>query len=362
MEKTLIKFFCPKIFYLLSYSILASIIGISCTGYPTKPENPIGYKILFTDQLDGRNFEIATINEDGSNLQHLTNTPIIEDRPSWSPDGNQILYISESSVGAQVHIMDSNGSNQHRLISIPGYCYNPIWSPDGGKILFRSTFEGHGYLYSVNPDGSDLINLNHYNGLNNFDADWSPDGSKIVFVSEVEDSIQTEEIYIMDRFGEDVQQLTFNSVGDYRPRWSPDGQKIVFISFLIYKANLYIMNSDGSDQHQLTDYLNISGSVVWSPDGNSILYTYMGYFRQIWMMRPDGSRQHSLTYPFGSNYNPNWSPDGRKIVFESTRDDVENQFIYSDIYIMNANGTGQKRLTNSRYSETYPSFSPVPMY
>ncbi|MEJ2537699.1 MAG: hypothetical protein P8048_11730, partial [Calditrichia bacterium] len=142
MDKSRFKFSPPKILYLLSYLFFVLIIGISCTGYPTKPENPIGYKILFMNQKVGNESEISLINENGLNLKYLVSTTATYEKPVWSTDGNKIAYILDSPYGYQIYIMNSDGTDQHRLNFLDIYCHNPVLSPDGSKIAFISNFEG----------------------------------------------------------------------------------------------------------------------------------------------------------------------------------------------------------------------------
>lgn len=84
-----------------------------------------------------------------------------------------------------------------------------------------------------------------------------------------------------------------------------------------------------------------------------------GHF-EIWTANIKGEKACSLTESRGHDFSPCWSPDGRKIVFHSTRDQVQiNKKDYNtEIYIMYANGEGIKRLTDNKYADISPSFSP----
>ena len=75
--------------------------------------------------------------------------------------------------------------------------------------------------------------------------------------------------------------------------------------------------------------------------------------RQIWRVKPDASGLEQLT-SIGENFHPAFSPDGRKIVFSSTRDAGSN----GDLYVMNADGGNQRRITNSSVSDYQPDWSP----
>jgi Tol biopolymer transport system component len=69
-------------------------------------------------------------------------------------------------------------------------------------------------------------------------------------------------------------------------------------------------------------------------------------------MNADGSGQTRLTDDLALDTNPIWSPDGTRIAFQSYRDGND------EIYVMNADGSGQTRLTNSRREDHYPAWWP----
>src|SRR5207249_4993650 len=94
----------------------------------------------------------------------------------------------------------------------------------------------------------------------------------------------------------------------------------------------------------------------WSPDGSRIAFSSSrDGNNEIYVMNADGTGQTRLTTTTASNLHPTWSPDGAKIAFSSSRDtgDEDRQ----QIYVMNADGTGVTRLTNNSADEQQPSWS-----
>ena len=91
-----------------------------------------------------------------------------------------------------------------------------------------------------------------------------------------------------------------------------------------------------------------NGKITFSSDRDAVI----GNPFEIYLMNADGSNQTRLTNAPGFDVETAWSPDGKKIVFRSSRDG-ENQ-----LYIMNPDGTGQTRLTNNARSDIHPAFSP----
>jgi Tol biopolymer transport system component len=239
----------------------------------------------------------------------------------------------------------------------------------GGKLLFeRPTSDGTD-LFSVAPDGSGLTRLTNRKGVEG-DASWSPDGSKVALTCAKNPEQGRFEICSINVDGSGFAQLTRHGTFSVAPAWSPDGTKIVY-STLHGPGDhlrLYVMNADGSGKQRLTR--NRGGPYSdadpqWSPDGATIALTLVADPRDTprsfdsgiaLIDAKDGRHLRRLTPRDGPDEaNPNWSPDGTKIAYEVNElFDVRQ----SDIWLMNADGSGKQRLTKTRFYETYPVFSP----
>ena len=179
---------------------------------------------------------------------------------------------------------------------------------------------------------------------------------KIVFASWRDESF---DIYVMNADGSNQTRLTNNPAGwNGCPCFSPDGTKIAFKSNRDGNAEFYVMNADGSDQTRLTNNLVademtliFGSSPCFSPDGTMIAFdSERDGDYEIYVMNADGSDQTRLTNNPTYDRYPCFSPDGTKIAFMSSRDgDYE-------IYVMNADGSNQTRLTNN--GGLNPCFSP----
>jgi len=177
--------------------------------------SPDGEQIAFekiTD--DGRS--VWVINTDGTREREVTNHAGYHSVPAWSPDGSRLVYASdpnaspgdcefsapEGSCNYDIYTIDLDGSNPTRLTDHPTQDGFPDWSPDGTRIAFHSDRDGNWEIYTMNSDGTDLTNLTNAPALDG-NPSWSPDGTQIVFTHG-----STQLTYIMDADGSNPRLLT----------------------------------------------------------------------------------------------------------------------------------------------------------
>ncbi len=175
------------------------------------------------------------------------------------------------------------------------------------------------------------------------------DIGQIAFVSDVDHV--SGEIYVRDFAGSSPTRLTNNTAYDALPIWSPDGTQIAFSQ----AGDIWVMDSDGSNQVNLTPMAGVGGSPAdWSPDGTQILFSSDrdGDY-DIWVMYADGSAPRQLSNEAGSDWAASWSPDGTTIALSRAASGE------SEIWLMNADGRNQRKITNTPGADTGgPVFSP----
>lgn len=296
-----------------------------------------GQIIFVADRDAPLQYDIYSMNANGSNLHSLTQTAGANTDPIWSPDGTQIAFESDrDGFSARIYLMNADGSDQRALTSSRGS--GAAWSPDGTQIAFHANRENGTEIYTINLDGSDLLRLTNSPG-NDINPVWSPDGHQIAFVS-FRDGDQ--EIYVINADGSEPRNLTNNPGKDTYPAWAPDGQQIAFTSDRDGDQEIYIIQVDGSNPQNLTQRAQANDyRPIWSPDGRQIVFDSWDDTgnRDIYLMNADGSHLMNLTQDPGEDLGPSWSPDGSQIAFLSTRDGP------SGIYVINTDGTNLRRLT-----------------
>jgi len=223
-----------------------------------------------------------------------------------------------------------------------------------GKIAFA-----YGDIYTMNPNGTDLVNLTRNNRLEQAPV-WSPDGKKIAFTK----FLKGYHIWVMNSDGSAKTRLAkITGMDAHSLTWSPSGKKIAFSR----DGDIWIMNADHSNQRRFTDDPRFEAGPAWSPDGTRIAFvsTRHGDLEssgRIYVMKAfpesDANRPQQLTGGTWetSDLSPAFSPDGTRIVFE--RHDSGGP---DKIFIMNSDGSDTRSVTTAGFETPgHPNWQPLP--
>ena len=178
-------------------------------------------------------------------------------------------------------------------------------------------------------------------------------------------------------------QLTFGDRGESSPRWSPDGKSIAFTTRRDADTNnqIYLLSIEGGEARRLTSHPTAPGSLTWAPDGKSIyflasdaksadekerdrvlddVYTFEeNNFKQrhIWTTDLDGKTKRVTEGDWNvSGYE--LSADGKRIAMQRTTSPLLEFSDHTEVWVMDANGSNAKQLTNNKVPDGGASLSP----
>ena len=262
----------------------------------------------------------------------------------------------------RIYVVGAAGGRP-RLLPLPvAAAQGPAWSPDGSRLAFvGGTNEvgrpniADGDLYVATARGTVVRRLTR-NRAQEAGASWSPEGRRLVFVRSPRSGTRSS-LFVTRVDGGTAARLTSGSSLDTEPSWSRNG----WIAFLridpkVFQSGIWLIRPDGSGLRRILIGVGVLSNPVWSPDGARLL---VQEGRELVTVRPDGSGRRSVTtLSVDSRGNladpqPAWSPDGEHVVYCQLR---PGSLGISDIWVVAADGSGQRRLTRSQELDTDPSW------
>lgn len=237
----------------------------------------------------------------------------------------QIAYASKLVGEPQIFIVNSDGTNRKQITNIPEGACQPDFSPDGQQIVFISPCDSNtdyypgSSMYIINLDGTGLLPLPTMVG-GDYDPDWSPDGKKIAFTSLRNNN--RSQVYVIDLADNEVKVLSEKYNFNSQPAWSPDGKWILFVTQRNNRQDIWVMHSDGSNQRQFSRNPSMIDLLPsWSPDGENVLITqYLSLSGVPRVVIAPFDLENYVEYQIGKERRPMReamiSPDGYWIAFE----------------------------------------------
>lgn len=188
---------------------------------------------------------------------------------------------------------------------------------------------------------------------------YAPDGREVAFWTLWRGA--QPDIWVVSTLNGRLRPLaTDPDVGESEPAWSPNGSAVAFKSDRAGNLNIWLARPDGSNLTQLTTGRATDDQPAWSPDGTQIAFVSdRAGTRNIWVINADGSGLRRVTNAPGNQNHPSFSPDGSRIVLSQgvySKVGAGSLYVGSNLWIVNANGTGLRQLTTVGFNDSSPSW------
>ena len=283
---------------------------------------------------------------------------------TFSPDGRRLAFVrGQPGRETSLVVADADGSNERAVArrAAPDFVGLPAWSADGKAIAcaYGSTESGDGRspmlgitTFQVSDGAERRVAEPRWTDVRQLSC--LPDGTGLV-VSAAEQDLSPAQIWTVALPSGEVRRVT-NDLNTYLgASVTADGSALVTVQ-TDRVPNVWVAPAgDAARARQITTgtgkfdgYYGLS----WAPDGRVVYASMAGGGWDIWVMNADGTGQRQLTVGARSNYGPSVSADGRHIVFVSNR--AGGPF---NVWRMDADGGNPLRLTSGR-GENFPHITP----
>ena len=251
-----------------------------------------------------RNYRLVVSDADGYNPRTVAQSSQPLMSPAWSPDGQNLAYVSFEGGVSAVYVQRLSNGERRRVSARAGVNGAPAWSPDGTRLALTLSRDGNLDIYVLELATQALTRLTTDEAIDT-EADWSPDGRTLYFTSDRAGNAQVYRVSVDAR--DDVQRVTYTNSYNARPRVSPDGQSLAMVT-LDRGYRIAVMDLKARTLRVLTDGSQ-DESPSYAPNGAMLVYaTDARGARVLGLVSADGASRERLASERGNVREPAWSP------------------------------------------------------
>lgn len=250
-------------------------------------------------------YSLVVADSDGYNPQTVVRSHEALLSPGWSPDGNEIAYVSFESGNSAIYIQNV-ATGARRLVSArAGINGAPRFSPDGKKLAVSLSFQGNPEIYTLDLATGALTRLTHNLAIDT-EPRWTPDGQNIIFTS---DRSGKPQLYEIPSAGGVPQRITFQGQYNANASISYDGKKIAMVQGNGNVYRIAVMDRSLGGQEIFVSPGNLDDSPSWAPNASMLLYAANeGPRGVLYSVSADGRVRQRLVLSDGDVREPAWGP------------------------------------------------------
>ncbi len=317
---------------------------------------PDGKTIAFQSYRHG-SWDIWSVSTDGTGLRQQTSGPFDDREPHVSPDGRQLAFSSDRSGSYDIWLLALETGELQQLTHTSENEYMPAWSPDGAEVAFVADRSDSPGIWAMTLDGRERLLAESAGSVNA--PSWTPDGRQVLF--NVIANNQSRLVFGGRPItsGEDVfpfraqwispQEFFYTADGKIKRKSIRGGdvQTLEFTASLSLTREAFRRKRRDFDSTQSRPALGIMKPVI-SPDGARVAFAALG---DLWVMTVGGLPRR-LTNDRFVETDPAWSPDGAYLVFSSDRAGT------MDLWLRNMSSGQERALTNLSAAEMGAAWAP----
>lgn len=247
-------------------------------------------------------------------------------------NGRIVFDTAEGPDGSQIYTIDPDGSGLVQLTHLRrAAAFMPRWSANGRRIAYVSDASGNDELWTMRADGSRQRQVTDEPGVGHYWPTWAPGGG-IVFSRCDFTAFGTCTISAVRPDGSKMRTIVRGHWHHGQPAVSPDGTWIAFTSDKGgYDSRLWLVRPDGSDLHFVGDLVKlVPDRLDWSPDGSHLTFTGDPRSGKAFTIEPDGSDLTSITPVPVARIYAFYSPDGTQMAVLHDADSPDRTLIRTD--------------------------------